>query len=239
MAALIKHNNVFTYEKLERIDRPEGRVYRPIGSEEEGVSSVTTILSATKDMEALIAWKQRVGEEEAERIKTQAAHVGTAMHLSLECLIEDKPLPPAGDWLQIRGYEMGYRLANRFFGELTEYWGSEVSLLYPGQFAGTTDLVGVYRGHPAIVDFKQSLKPKRKQWITDYFHQLAAYALAHDMVHGTDINFGVILVAIQDGDVQEFTTTGAEFRQYKKEWLERVARFYAPKPNVVSNGNTF
>jgi genome maintenance exonuclease 1 len=98
-------------------------------------------------------------------------------------------------------------------------------LYYPGKYAGTTDLVGVFRGKPAIVDFKQSLKPKRYEWITDYFHQLAAYAMAHDILHGTDINFGVVLIAVQDGSTQEFTTTGRDFERQKKEWMDRVEKF--------------
>jgi genome maintenance exonuclease 1 len=85
--------------------------------------------------------------------------------------------------------------------------------------------VGLYRGNPAIVDFKQSLKPKKHEWIQDYFHQLAAYALAHDVVHGTTITHGYVLIALQTGGTQEFSTTGAEFERYKTAWLERVDRF--------------
>jgi genome maintenance exonuclease 1 len=100
-----------------------------------------------------------------------------------------------------------------------------VPLYYPGKYAGTTDLVGVYRGNPAIIDFKQSLKPKKHEWIQDYFHQLAAYALAHDVVHGTTIKHGYVLIALQTGGTQEFSTSGAEFDRYKAAWLERVERF--------------
>jgi ATP-dependent exoDNAse (exonuclease V) beta subunit len=223
--AFVTHNACFTYRFLERVDSPNGRQYRVAA--DKSVPSVTTILSATKDMTQLNEWKKQVGEIEAERIKTDAAEVGTALHRVMEYLIlgEDQLLQPSS-WLEVRGYEMGFRLARAYLHNIDEYWGAEVPLCYPDRYAGTCDLVGVWQGKPAIIDFKQSLKPKRKEWITDYFHQLAAYACAHDKEHGTDINFGVILVATQTGDVQLFTTTGSEFENYKSQWLERVERYY-------------
>lgn len=225
MANLIPVKNFYTYERLERIETPRGRTYRR--GDDTPVYSVTNILDKTKDKTSLEAWAARVGAAEAERIKNEAAHVGTAMHFVIERFLEGTALPPAEDWLQMRGYEMGHRLINEHFSSLDEVWGSEVPLYYPGKYAGTTDLVGVFRGRPAIVDFKQSLKPKRYEWITDYFHQLSAYALAHDIVYGTEINFGVVLIAVQDGTTQEFTTTGRDFERQKKEWLERVEKFLA------------
>lgn len=231
--ALVRHAPKYDYVALERVDRPEGRVY--IDPQGVALPSVTTILSKTKDMTTLDEWKQRVGEEEAERIKTEAAHVGTAMHRVLEHVLTGVPLAPADDWLEMQGYEMGFMLARRYFGNISEYYGAEVPLYYPGRYAGTSDLVARWRSHKAIVDFKQSLRPKKKQWILDYFLQLAAYACAHDRIHGTQINFGVILIATQTGEVQEFSTTGAEFDDYKRMWMERVESFYAP--SVVSNGN--
>lgn len=225
--ALINYNPCYTYEPLVREDRPEGRVYTVPGG--EYLPSVTSILAATKDNTQLDEWKKRVGEEEAERIKTEAAYVGTAMHRVMEHVITGDRLVAAQDWLEMRGYEMAFRLANAYLHSLEEYWGAEVPLYYPRFYAGTSDLVGLWQGKPAIIDFKQSLKPKRKDWIIDYFHQMAAYACAHDKVHGTNIDFAVILVATQTGDVQKFTTTGAEFEQYKRQWMDRVKRYYTLK----------
>lgn len=215
----------FRYETLKRIDSPTGRTYKPVDRDVPAVPSVTTILSGTKDMEALDAWKARVGEEEAKRIKEEAAYVGTKMHLVIECLLAREPLLMDCDDLSLLGYEMGFKLVNTYFQNLQEVWASEVSLYYPGLYAGTTDLVAIYRGKLAIVDFKQSLRPKRKQYIQDYFHQLAAYAAAHDVAHGTNIDFGAILVAVQDGTTQEFTTAGSEFQEYKRQWMERVKQY--------------
>ncbi len=223
MANLIPIKNIHPYARLERIDSPQGRTYQ--FGKDIPVYSVTTILDKTKDKTTLDAWVQRVGEAEAERIKREAAHVGTSMHFTIESFLTGTPLPPAEDWLQLRGYEMGYRLINKYFNSIDEVWGIEAPLYYPGKYAGTTDLVAVFRGRPAIVDFKQSLKPKRYEWITDYFHQLSAYAMAHDILYGTNIDFGVVLVAVQDGSTQEFTTTGREFERQKKEWTARLEKF--------------
>lgn len=215
----------YEYAKLERIDSPTGRTYRPAGRDAVPVPSVTHILSATKDMEAINAWVERVGQAEADRIKSQAAHVGTQMHHVLECVLAREPLHMKSDELSLRGYEMAFRLINNHFINIQEVWGSEVSLYYPGRYAGTTDFVGIYRRNLAIVDFKQSIKPKRRGHIEDYFCQLAAYALAHDRVHGTNIQFGAVLIAVQDGSTQEYTTTGDEFAEYKQAWMRRLEQY--------------
>jgi hypothetical protein len=104
---------------------------------------------------------------------------------------------------------------------LTEIWGSEVVLYYPELYAGATDIVGIYDGTEAIVDFKQSNKAKRREWIGDYKLQLAAYALAHNEIYGTNIQKGVNLICTKDNLYQEFIFEGEEFRQAKFEWLAR------------------
>jgi ATP-dependent exoDNAse (exonuclease V) beta subunit len=220
MAYLIPFDHRFGYEKLERIDTSTGRAYvSPSGVH---VPSVTTILDKTKDKATLDAWVARVGQAEADRIKTEAAYVGTNMHATLESILEGAPLKFGTDWLAMRGHEMALKLANTYLRQVTKVYGSEINLHYQDQYAGTTDLVAQYRGRLAIVDFKQSLKPKRHEYITDYFHQLAAYAIAHDEMYGTEIDFGAVLVAVQDGTTQEFTTTGREFQEFKAGWMKRL-----------------
>jgi ATP-dependent exoDNAse (exonuclease V) beta subunit len=227
MAHLIPFDYRFGYEKLERIDTSTGRVYvAPTGVH---VPSVTTILDKTKNKSTLEAWVARVGQAEADRIKTEAAYVGTNMHATLECILNGDAMKFGTDWLAMRGHEMALRLVNTYFSEITTVYGSEINLHYRDQYAGTTDLVAEYRGRLAIVDFKQSLKPKRHEYITDYFHQLAAYAIAHDEMYGTEIDFGAVLVAVQDGTTQEFTTTGREFQEFKAGWMKRVLLASAQK----------
>jgi hypothetical protein len=225
MVDLIPLRKKYRYEKLVRNDGPEGRTYG-----DEKLPSVTRILDATKDKAKLDEWVQRVGQEEADRIKNTAATTGTHMHSVIERMVAGKSLPRPTNWLMVKGYEMGYRLVLEQFSSVDEIWGSEVTLYMPNRYAGTTDMVGLYKGKPAIIDFKQSNKPKRHEWITDYFHQLSAYALAHDYHFGTEIEMGVVMMAMQSGGTQVFTTTGREFSQYKTGWLERVERFYQTMP---------
>ena len=231
MVDLIPLRKKYRYQKLVRNDGPEGRTYG-----DEKLPSVTRILDATRDRAKIDEWVQRVGKEEAERIKTTAATTGTHMHNVIERMVAGKSLPRPTNWLMVKGYEMGYRLVMEQFSSVDEIWGSEITLYFPQRYAGTTDMVGIYKGKSAIIDFKQSNKPKRHEWITDYFHQLSAYALAHDALFGTNIEMGVIMVALQTGGTQVFTTTGHEFNTFKTGWLERVEKYHL---NIASNGNNF
>jgi len=217
---LVPIRNKFVYPTLKRLDLPTGRVYTLDGN--DPVPSVTTILSSTKDKAHLDEWANRVGQDEAERIKNEAATVGTHMHNVVERLLLNRPLETPRTWLQVKGYRMGYTLIEKFFPHVDEAWGTEIPLLYPGRYAGTSDFIGVYTGKPCIVDFKQANKMKKRAWIEDYFVQLAAYAVAHNHQHGTDINQGVILMVAQDGEVQEFVSVGREFDGYCDQWWRRV-----------------
>ena len=222
MAYLIPHAQQFDYPTITREDSLTGRRYKVAGLGD--MPSVTTILDRTKDKAKLKEWEDRVGKDEAARIKRDAAYVGTHMHSAIEAFLARDTLDVGQDWLAARGHQMAFTLINAFFRNIDRVHGSEVALHYDARYAGTTDLVAEYRGKLAIVDFKQSLKPKRHEWITDYFHQLAAYACAHDRMFGTDIDYGVVLVAVQDGSVQEFTTTGREFQDFRAQWWDRVSR---------------
>jgi genome maintenance exonuclease 1 len=225
---LIPWAETFVYKKLMRIDTLSGRVYSlPNGVH---VPSVTTVLDRTKDKAALKEWTDRVGQAEADRQKEQAAYVGTHMHLALEHILNGEPWSVTPDWMAMTGYEMAFRLARRYFGAISAIHGSEVGLHYQDRYAGTTDLVATYRGKLAIIDFKQSVKPKRHEYITDYFHQLAAYAVAHDWLHGTSIDYAAVLIAVQDGTTQEFTTAGREFSEFKAQWMERLTAAEAVRP---------
>lgn len=223
MAYLINVVKKYKYETLSRKDSPEGRRY--VTAEGESLPSVTTILDSTKDKSHLDAWVKNVGEEEANRIKNEAAMVGTHMHGCLERFIKHRPFEVPTNWLAVRGYRMAMALAEKYFPDLDEVWGTEVPLYYPERYAGTTDLAAVFRGKTSILDFKQANRMKKRDWIEDYFHQLAAYALAHDQLHGTQIEQGVVLMASQDGQIQEFVSVGREWTQYKQAWLDRLAQY--------------
>ena len=191
--------------------------------------SVTTILAATQPPEkkaSLDAWRARVGEAQAKEITESAANRGTAMHTIIEKFLFGQgylDLTDVGQNAQTMAEQIIEKgLKNR----LAEFWGLEVTLYYPGLYAGATDVVGIYDGAESIVDFKQSNKPKRREWIEDYKLQLAAYALAHNEVYGTNIQKGVNLICTKDNYFQEFVFEGEEFRKAKFEWLKRVDEFY-------------
>jgi genome maintenance exonuclease 1 len=233
---LVPIRNKFVYPKLQRLDLPTGRVYTLDGN--DPVPSVTTILSSTKDKAHLDEWANRVGQEEAERIKNEAATVGTHMHNCVERLLLNRPLETPRTWLQVKGYRMGYTLIEKFFPYVDEAWGTEIPLIYPGRYAGTSDFIGVYKGKPCIVDFKQTNKMKRRAWIEDYFIQLAAYAVAHNHRHQTEINQGVILMVSQEGEVQEFVSVGREFDGYCDQWWRRVVAHEKKGPDLSLGQST-
>ena len=204
------------------------------------VPSVTTILDRTKPPEAkqkLQEWRDRVGHERAQAITTEAANRGTRMHAYLESYIladDMKPLPT--NPYAHPSWFMAAEVILKGLVNVDEFWGSEVPVYYSGLYAGTTDCVGVHQGEPAIIDFKQSNKVKKREWISDYFLQLAAYAAAHNETHGTSINKGVIMMAVQPKLLEdntystpeylEFIVEGDEFKYWSDEWMKRVELYY-------------
>ena len=221
----MKWNKQFIYPKTVRSSINGVRKY-PINDEK--LPSVTTIISSTQDAsktESLNKWKARVGEVEAERIKNTAATRGTAMHSYLEHHVKGGNVLDLTD-VGREARSMGQTIIEKGFGDLEEVWGVECTLFYPGLYAGQTDLCGIYQGRESIVDFKQSNKPKRAEWIGDYKLQLVAYATAHDCIFGTNIEQGVILMCTPDNFFQRFLVNGSEFREYKWKWLRKISDYY-------------
>ena len=217
----MKWNKLYEYPKSVRSLINDQRHY-DVGNEK--LPSVTTILAATESDEkraAIAKWKVRVGEVEAERVKNTAATRGTAMHSYLEYHIAGQGLLDLSNE-GVEAQKMAQMIVDKGLPDLEEIWGSECVLYYPDLYAGQTDLCGIYQGRESIVDFKQSNKPKREEYIGDYYLQLAAYATAHDAVYNTKIEQGVILMCTPDLYIQKFVINGAKFRQAKWEWLRRV-----------------
>ena len=190
--------------------------------------SVTTILQATQSPEkkAILAkWKQKVGETKAESIKNEAGNRGTIMHRIIEGYITGEghaDLSPMGQAAGLMGQTI---FKEGLKGRMDEVWGSEITLYYPDLYAGATDLCGIYEGREAIIDFKQSNKPKKREWIEDYFIQMAAYAMAHNYVYNTQIQSGVILMCSPGNYFQKFVVKDKEFQQYMWKWVSRVDQF--------------
>ena len=183
----------YDYQEIKRESVNGKRLYAcPDGN---AVASVTTILDKTKDKTHLIAWRKRVGEQKAQEIVTEAASVGTRMHKYLEDYIEfgEWPTPGSNPYAQ-QAHKMATQVKENAMVDVDEIWGSEINLYHPKIYAGTTDLVGQYKGQPAIMDFKQTNKPKKQEWVEDYYLQLTAYALAHNEIFGTNIREGHVFM---------------------------------------------
>ena len=218
----MKINKKYNYVRVSRTTENGSRTYDVNGTK---LPSVTTILDKTKDKSYLDKWRARVGNEEAERIKNHSSKRGTSMHKFIE-----KHITGAGyDDLTTIGQEarpMAQKIIDVGLTPISEYYGSEISLYYPGLFAGSTDLVCIHNGKETIVDFKQANRPKREDWIQDYFLQIGAYAMAHDYVHGSNIEQGVIMICTPDLYYQEFKFDGEMMRKYRHQFLQRLSQFY-------------
>ena len=226
----MRHVHKYAYPSSTRASIEGLRHYTLAGDiHGQRLPSVTTVLGQTQTKDkanSLERWRQRVGHEEARRITQEAAARGTAMHLYLEkyCLGEGYlDLTDVGNVAK----HMAEKIVDRGIdNRLTEIYGNEATLYYPGLYAGSVDLVGQHDGTMAIIDFKQTNKPKQREWIGDYFLQMAAYGMAHDAVYGTTIEKGVILMCSKDLYYQEFTIEGEEYRQAKHDFLRRLDQFY-------------
>ena len=222
----MKWNTKFAYPKSTRSLINGSRHYSLDGS---NLPSVTTILSATKseeDKAAILAWKQRVGTVEAERIKKEASARGSSMHSYIEQFLYGKlnqELLEDNNKSKKMAEEI---IDNGLKNKLLEIWGSEATIYYPGKYAGTADCIGVYEGKESILDFKQSNKPKKEEYIEDYFLQIGAYSLAHNTVYNSNITQGVILLCTVDRLFQDFKIEGNELINFQNKFLERVEKFY-------------
>jgi genome maintenance exonuclease 1 len=216
----------YKYDELKQINDSVTRKRVYLTPDGEKLPSVTTILSSTKDMTHLIAWKKRVGEENAKRITTEAAGVGTAMHANLERFLCGMERQPGNNVVHVQANKMAEVIIQNGLKNVDEVWAMEQSLYFPGLYSGTTDLCGVFNGKPAIMDHKQTNKPKKEEWVEDYKLQLVAYAMAHNEVYGTDIKTGVVFMCSRDLQYQQFEVTEETFPKYRDMWLDKVEEYY-------------
>ena len=217
----------YVYPKSSRANIAGLRHYT-LDGEEQKLPSVTTVLGQTQPkekQESLERWRERVGLREAQKITRDAAIRGTAMHKYLEDLIRGQrslDLTPIG----VEATKMAEIIVERGLNDCSEVYGIEATLYYPGLYAGSVDLVARYKDKISIIDFKQTNKPKQREWIGDYFLQMAAYGMAHDAVYGTAIEQGVIMMCSKDCVYQEFLIEGEEYRNAKHGFLKRLDEFY-------------
>lgn len=228
----------YNYTKLARDESTGKRLYAT--PEGHKVPSVTTILDKTKPAESRIAlanWRKAVGEKKAQEITTEAANRGTRMHKYLEDYVTQGFLSdPGSNPFSQQSHKMADCIIKQGFGPVSEVWGNEVPLYFPELYAGTTDCVGVHNGEQSILDYKQTNKPKKLEYIDDYFIQLTAYALAHNEVHKTNIRKGVILMCVKPPEItpmvwgepvyQEFILEPKDFDYWTERWCKRVEEYY-------------
>ena len=208
----------YNYADLKRQDGDVRLYLTPDG---ESLPSVTSVLSKTKDRSFLKKWREKVGEKKAEQIIRDSGRIGTALHLYIEHYTNKhayKDITKIGK----KAEEMAKKIIEESFSDITEVWGSEVHLYYPGKYAGTTDMIGVYKGRPTIIDFKQTNRPKKREWIQDYLMQLSAYAMAHNKLFGTDIDQGVILMCSRDLTFQRFELEGENFTRACDTFMKKL-----------------
>lgn len=221
--------NKFNYVPMNRETIDGERKY--VTPEGYKLPSVTTILDATKSEEskkALQEWRNRVGHKQAQAITTEAASRGTRMHKWLESYIKTGSIgDPGSNPYSSQSHTMAKSIIEQGLSKCSEFWGTEISLYFPEVYAGTTDLAGVHMDSEAIMDHKQTNKPKKREWIEDYFVQTAAYALAHNEVYGTKIRKGVIFMCSADNQYQEFIVENSEFDKYTDVWLKRLEQYYS------------
>ena len=218
--------NIYTYPELKRQESDEGRFY--LDSKNHPVPSVTTVLNKTSNKEDSIQqWRNRVGEEEANRIIKQSTDIGTMVHEALELYLNEQ------EWRNFSDNEDGVlaeRMTEKFIesglNSITEVWGLEVGLILDGLYAGTADCVGKINGVPSLIDFKTARKMKKREWIEDYFLQCCAYANAHNVMFDTDINQIVILMIDRNLIFQEFIVKPTEFNILTRLWKKRLIEFH-------------
>jgi genome maintenance exonuclease 1 len=229
----------FDYRPMSRVTEDGQRLYAtPDGKR---LPSVTTVLDKTKPEEkkaALNEWRRRVGVENAQKITTEAANRGTRMHTYLEDYIKQGQLRDRGSnpfgWAS---HAMAQTVIEDGLKNVNEIWGVEIPLYFPSLYAGTTDGCGLHLNEESILDYKQTNKPKREEWIEDYYLQLTAYALAHNEVYGTNIRKGVVLMCVKPpvDDMgnplarpvyQEFVLQPERFDYWADQWWRRLEQYY-------------
>ena len=219
------NKTMYEYPTLERVDLEIGRHY--LDSNKKPVPSVTTVLSGTsKSTDALIQWRNRVGNEEAERIIRQSTDIGTAVHEAIENYLNGAYW---NNFDETNDQQLAQKISTKFINDglkgITEIWGLEVGLLLDNLYAGTADCVGMYENIPTLIDFKTAKKIKKREWIEDYFLQGCAYANAHNVMFGTNIEQIVILMVDRNSVFQEFIVRPTEFKFLTRKWKNRLIEF--------------
>lgn len=223
-----KYVNDIIYPEMESVTAASGsRVYTtPYGP----APSVTTILS-TLPHPGLDEWRERVGEEEANRVSKEATDIGSAMHDMLEAYVRKEAFQPKGIPEEAIANKMFRAVRMLGLRALDEVWGIEVPLYYEDLYAGRTDLVGVFNGKPSIIDYKTAKYFKKDEWIAEYRMQLSAYSLAHQWMFDIPIDQGVLLIGTRPNPEYNVPPKCQikiydDLTPFKQEWVKVVVNYY-------------
>ena len=217
-------NKKFNYEQLEKVSSSNGKRYykTPLGD----VESVTTILSKTKDMTKINEWRERIGNDKANKELKQATDLGTLLHQHLELWLKEKERPHGTNLIRKMAENMSNSIIENGLKYVNEIWGIEETLYYPNLYAGTTDLVGLYNNKPCIMDFKNSKKIKKEEWIEDYYLQGCAYVHAHNELFNTSIKDVVVFMVDREYNHKIFHINGNDFDYYSNKWIKRLKKYF-------------
>lgn len=219
-------NEKYAYQELKSETQKNGKRHY-VSPEGHRLPSVTTILSATKDMTGLDEWRKRIGDKAADTIIREAINCGNLLHDELEKYILGMERNPGGNLIRKMARQMADMVINEGLVHVNEVWGVEIALYFPSAYAGRSDLIGEFKGVPSIMDFKNSKKIKKREWIEDYWMQGCAYSLAHNELFDTNIRQVVIMMASrEDMKYETFILNGSEFDHYCNMWIERVEQFF-------------
>lgn len=210
--------NLFpSFKNIEQINTPLGRLYK---KEDTYYASVTTMLSYTSDKTGLIKWRKRVGEEEANKISKAATTKGTSIHSLVESACLGKNLTFNSEEEQQRFIP----LWNFVSSDIDTLVGLELPLFSNTlQLSGTCDLAYIdTQGQAVLGDIKTSRKPKRKEWIEDYYIQVTAYSLMIHEMYGFTPTIGKIIISIENTTVQ---TVLFQIENYFSRFQERLMQF--------------
>ena len=208
MRKIFKHNFVPKFDiKSETID---GKRFYILPDGTTKVKSVTTIISDASDKTALLEWKKRVGEKEAQRITTQATRRGSSVHSIAERYVLNEE-----DYIKSENpfsLESFTHIKNVLDNSVNNILGVELPLFSKVlKTAGRTDLVAEYEGVPSIIDFKTSKKIKKEEWIENYFLQSTVYAMMFEAIYKIKIPQIAILITVDNEGIQKFIKPREEY----------------------------
>lgn len=223
----------FAYPALVRVDSPEGRIYETPSGKLPSVTSILSAAKSAKKIKALSDWRDNIGNKEADRILKESTGIGTLIHKHVECFANGEARPTGSNLIHIQAKKLSDVIIEKGLKNVSEIYGVEIPLYYPSLYAGTTDCIGLHSGDLAIIDFKNSRKMKKEEYVEDYKTQLVAYSEAHNVVYGTNIKKGVIMMVVRGdtvasdfGKYQEWIVEGDEWKFHQDEWAKAVEKYY-------------